>query len=83
MDTAKVFMNGRSQAVRLPAAYRVDTKEVFIHRDDATGDIILSPRPTSWDGFLTLLADHPAPADFLDANERTPHNTERNPLDGL
>ncbi len=30
--TAKVFLNGGSQAVRLPAEYRVDTAEVLIER---------------------------------------------------
>ena len=29
-QTARLFMNGRSQAVRLPAAFRFDTNEVFI-----------------------------------------------------
>ncbi|MEA2777723.1 MAG: antitoxin VapB, partial [Acetobacteraceae bacterium] len=29
---AKIFTNGRSQAVRLPAAYRFDTTEVFVRR---------------------------------------------------
>lgn len=32
MDRAKVFMTGRSQAVRLPKAYRFDTDEVLIER---------------------------------------------------
>lgn len=32
MDTAKVFMTGRSQAVRLPKAYRFETDEVLIER---------------------------------------------------
>jgi antitoxin VapB len=42
MDTAKLFLNGRSQAVRLPKAYRFEgLTEVYIQRD---GDrIILSP----------------------------------------
>ena len=42
METAKLFLNGRSQAVRLPKAYRFDDlTEVYIQRD---GDrIILSP----------------------------------------
>jgi antitoxin VapB len=42
MDTAKIFLNGRSQAVRLPKAFRFEgMNEVFIERD---GDrIILSP----------------------------------------
>jgi len=39
---AKVFMNGRSQAVRIPLEYRFDTDEVLIRRDPATGDVILS-----------------------------------------
>ena len=41
-QTAKLFMNGRSQAVRLPAAFRFDGTEVFIRRDPLTGDVILS-----------------------------------------
>jgi antitoxin VapB len=42
METAKLFLNGRSQAVRLPKAYRFEgLSEVYIQRD---GDrIILSP----------------------------------------
>jgi len=46
---AKVFQNGRSQAVRLPAAFRFDTKEVFVRRDPATGDVVLSARPSDWE----------------------------------
>ena len=41
-QTAKLFMNGRSQAVRLPAEFRFETTEVFIRRDPTTGDVILS-----------------------------------------
>jgi antitoxin VapB len=41
-DTAKIFITGRSQAVRLPKEYRFDTKEVTIERD---GDaVILRPK---------------------------------------
>lgn len=43
--TAKLFLNGRSQAVRLPAEFRFDGSEVFIRRDLSTGDVILSRRP--------------------------------------
>ena len=50
-QVAKIFTNGRSQAVRLPAAYRFDAKEVFIRQDEETGDVILSRRPTTWNGF--------------------------------
>jgi len=35
--TAKIFTTGRSQAVRLPKAYRFDTDEVFIERK---GDVV-------------------------------------------
>lgn len=51
-QAAKLFANGRSQAVRLPAAFRFDTTEVFIRKDALTGDVILSMRPHDWDGFL-------------------------------
>ena len=45
-QTAKVFTVGRSQAVRIPKAYRFDCDEVFIERD---GDrVILTPRPGSF-----------------------------------
>ena len=32
MDTAKLFLNGRSQALRLPKAYRFEGKEVYIKK---------------------------------------------------
>lgn len=42
-DVAKVFTTGRSQAIRLPKAYRFDTSEVFIERQ---GDaVVLRPKP--------------------------------------
>ncbi len=69
-QTAKVFLNGRSQAVRLPAAFRFDTDEVFIRRDPVTGDVILSRKPDSWEGFLSLLQDVAVPGDFLSELER-------------
>jgi antitoxin VapB len=52
MQTARIFTTGRSQAVRLPLEYRFDEKEVYIRRDAATGDVILSRRPDSWESFL-------------------------------
>jgi antitoxin VapB len=42
--TAKLFKNGRSQAVRLPADFRFDGDEVEIRRDEGTGDVILSAK---------------------------------------
>lgn len=49
--TAKVFMSGRSQAVRLPKEFRFDTKEVWISRNPDTGEIILKPKPDLPEGF--------------------------------
>lgn len=48
MKTAKIFLNGRSQAVRLPAEFRFDCDEVLIRRDPVTGEVILSPSPRRW-----------------------------------
>ncbi len=39
---AKLFQNGGSQAVRLPAEFRFDAEEVYISRDEATGNVVLS-----------------------------------------
>ena len=63
--TAKLFMNGRSQAVRLPAVFRFDCKEVFIRKDPVTGDIILSRKPGSWDNFFKLMETIEVPEDFM------------------
>ncbi len=79
---AELFTDGRSQAVRLPAAYRFDAKEVFIRRDPATGDVILSRRPATWDDFFTLLEGAEVPADFLDADERQQGFQARDPIAG-
>ncbi len=54
MQTAKLFRNGRSQAVRLPAEFRFEGSEVLIRRDPVTGDVILSPRNRSFSEFLAL-----------------------------
>ena len=79
---AKLFTNGRSQAVRLPAAYRFDTSEVFIRQDPVTGDVILSRKPTTWDGFFAALSDADVPQDFLDDAERAQGSDDRDPLEG-
>jgi antitoxin VapB len=77
---AKLFINGRSQAVRLPAAYRFDTKEVFVRRDPETGDVILSRKPADWDGFFSALNSTGVPSDFLSEQERLQDQPERDPF---
>lgn len=69
--TARLFMNGRSQAVRLPAEFRFEGKEVNIRRDPATGDVVLSPRrkpEKSWRDFWDLVEKlrEQAPEEFED-----------------
>lgn len=63
--TAKLFMNGRSQAVRLPVNFRFECDEVYIRKDPETGDVILSRRPGTWDDFFKLLESIDVPADFM------------------
>ncbi len=64
---AKLFKNGASQAVRLPAEFRFEGEEVFVTRDNATGDVVLSTRPgaKAWDEFFELLHAMDVPADFM------------------
>ncbi len=40
--TSRVFNNGNSQAVRIPAEFRLDTDRVSITRNDA-GDLVIHP----------------------------------------
>ena len=63
--TAKLFRNGRSQAVRLPSDLRFDGAEVFIRQDPTTGDVILSRRPESWKSFFQLTQEARVPEDFM------------------
>jgi antitoxin VapB len=81
-DVAKIFTNGRSQAVRLPVAYRFDTREVFIRRDPETGDVILSAKPNSWDEFFEALKSTAVPTDFLNEKERRQGVQNRDPFEG-
>ena len=49
-QTAKIFMNGRSQAVRLPKEFRFDTDEVYITRQGES--IVISAKKPTWDEFF-------------------------------
>jgi antitoxin VapB len=70
--TAKLFRNGRSQAVRLPADYRFEGSEVYVRRDPGTGDVILSRRPESWEDFFELMKNIEIPSDFLAERDDAP-----------
>ena len=64
---AKLFKNGASQAVRLPAEFRFDGDEVFATRDDVTGDVVLSDRPGAkvWRDFFEIMRSIDVPVDFM------------------
>ena len=65
--TAKVFMNNRSQAVRLPKEFQFSTPEVYIRK---SGDeVILSPRPKDWSA---LLEGPFASEEFMENVEKLP-----------
>ncbi|MGH9380632.1 MAG: antitoxin [Thermoanaerobaculia bacterium] len=79
MKTAKVFWSGRSQAVRLPKAFRVEGQEVRIARRGST--LVLEPIPESWawlDEIAGALDD-----DFVAAVREQPEPTERPGLEKL
>ena len=80
--TAKLFTTGRSQAVRLPRGYRFEGTEVFIRRDPATGDVVLSRRPESWEDFFALDPTE-VPADFMTEADRNQGKQDRDPLAGI
>jgi antitoxin VapB len=46
LDTAKIFMNGRSQAVRLPKEYRLEGSEVYIKKINDV--VLLIPKDSAW-----------------------------------
>lgn len=80
----KLFMNGRSQAVRLPAEFRFEADEVYMRRDELTGDVILSSQPTStWRAFMALRDGlGPLPEDFLSPEQRAQTIESRDPFAG-
>ena len=71
LSTAKVFTNGNSQAIRLPKAFRVDVDEMWIARNEVTGEITLKPKDTAilrqrrLDAVMAAIAENPLPNDFL------------------
>ncbi len=86
MQTAKIFRHGGSQAVRLPAEFRFDAGEVFVWRDEATGNVILSTRPASWADFLALrdrvLAEDRGEVESFSLAPRDPSPADRDPFAG-
>lgn len=64
---ARLFKNGASQAVRLPAEFRFPGHSVYATHDEETGDVVLSTRPGAkhWNEFFARLRAIEIPQDFL------------------
>ena len=70
MDTAKLFINGRSQAVRLPKAYRFEGKEVYVKKV-SEGVLLLPKDQTIWDVWERNLQKYDSPF-MVDRNQPEP-----------
>ena len=72
--TAKIFTAGNSQAVRLPKAFRVDVSEMWITRNEGTGEITLKPKPApdALAAFLAELRSMPTTDEFLAPRDDAP-----------
>lgn len=78
MNTAKLFINGRSQAVRLPKAYRFEGNEVYVKK--VSGGVLLIPKSQSvWDLWEKNLMKHEAP--FMPERNQPELQQERDSLD--
>ncbi|WPL15754.1 Antitoxin VapB1 [Thiorhodovibrio winogradskyi] len=66
--TAKLFKNGRSQAVRLPAEFRMKGTEVLIEKVGNT--VVLREKSSGWDDFFTQPSA--TPEDFLQDRAQEP-----------
>jgi antitoxin VapB len=75
----KVFMNGRSQAVRIPAEFRFTGSEVYIRRNPKNGDVILSQAPAGLEEIFAALDAVGVPEDFLSPAERAQKPPQERP----
>jgi antitoxin VapB len=65
--SAKLFKNGSSQAVRLPAEFRFEGTEIYATRDETTGDVTLSKSPgaQAWKDFFAFARTVDVPEEFM------------------
>ncbi|MBI9082061.1 MAG: AbrB/MazE/SpoVT family DNA-binding domain-containing protein [Desulfobacterales bacterium] len=80
METAKLFVNGRSQAVRLPKAYRFEGKEVYIKKTPE-GVLLIPKDRTAWDVWEKSLMAHDEP--FMTSRNQPCKQQERDGLDEI
>ena len=78
MDTAKIFQSGNSQAIRLPKAYRLPGKKVYLKRVDNA--IMVIPEKNGWEPMINSLGKFSA--DFMEDRDQ-PSQQVRPELDQL
>lgn len=68
IKVAKLFRNGGSQAVRLPAEFRFEGDEVYVTRNEETGDVTLSRKSHEayWEDLFAKLDALDVPQEDLD-----------------
>ena len=76
METAKIFENGRSQAVRLPKEFRFAGDEVFVQKLGHA--VMLYPKDAAWEIFVNGLNSFSE--DFLADGRETEIPVERDAL---
>lgn len=76
METAKLFQNGNSQAVRLPKEFRMPGDMVKISQKG--NQVILEPLETTWDSLFDSLDEFPE--DFMEGGREQPGMQKREPL---
>ena len=76
MMTAKIFENGRSQAVRLPKEYRFSSEEVFVNKIGET--LIIMPKESKWESFMQAIDMFSS--DYLEEGRSSQVNMERESL---
>jgi antitoxin VapB len=72
--TAKLFKNGRSQAVRLPKEFRFEGSEVRIRR--VPEGVLLEPAVPDFDAWLAEIHKH-RPNDFMKGGRKQPRTPKR------
>ena len=76
MENAKLFQNGRSQAVRLPRAFRMPGTEVKVSKQG--NKVILEPIDKDWDDFFDALSQFSD--DFMEDGRQQPPIQQRDSL---
>jgi antitoxin VapB len=80
MDTAKIFTNGKSQAVRLPKPYRFEGDEVYIKKTPE-GVLLIPKTQSTWDVWEENLKKYGEP--FMPERSQPEMQQERGEIDEI